>query len=69
MKKLFSIICLIGLFSFGCASYSEFMSHDSMYASWDHAKFSVYGHTNPDVQDCEKSKAQNWWGEEYECCR
>lgn len=69
MRRLFCIAAM-GLFLAGCggaAKESEFWKHSSVYAGWDHMKYSV----NP--ADCtpemtKKSKAENWWGiRENEC--
>jgi hypothetical protein len=63
MKKLF--ILLIVLTVSGCchlAKQSEFGKHKSIYASGDHAVFSIFGYQNPTVEDAKNAKAQGWWG-------
>jgi hypothetical protein len=63
MKKLF--IFLIILTVSGCchlAEQSEFWKHKSIYASGDHAVFSLFGYQNPTVLDVKKTKQQGWWG-------
>ena len=68
MKKIL-LLLVIGLFFLGCgtpAQRADFKAHDTMFASWDHLKFSARGFRNPTLQDAEKSDAQNWWGEPIE---
>ena len=63
MKKLF--ILLIVLIVSGCghlAEQSEFWKHKAIYASWDHAGFSINGYRNPTVEDAKTAKEQGWWG-------
>ena len=63
MKKLF--ILLIILIVSGCchlADQSEFWKHKSIYASWDHMGFSVFGYQNPSVEDVKETKQDGWWG-------
>ena len=64
MIKKFCALALLGLFLSGCAAAtkSEFWQHDSMYASWDHLKFSWYGYKNPTAKTGDESKNQGWWG-------
>ena len=45
------------------AYWSEFRSHSTVWASWEHFWFSVFGYRNASVQDVDKSKAQGWWGD------
>lgn len=60
MKKLIFLM-LVGLFLAGCSS--EFYKHDSLYKTWDHAKFSWTGYKNPTPQDAKLSQQQGWWGQ------
>ncbi|MGZ6237206.1 MAG: hypothetical protein ACXWMJ_07800 [Syntrophales bacterium] len=63
MKQLF--ILLIVLTVSGCchfAEQSEFWKHKSIYASSEHAGFSISGHKNPSVEDAKIAKEQGWWG-------
>jgi hypothetical protein len=63
MKKLF--ILLIILTVSGCchlAEQSEFWKHKSIYASGDHAGFSIFGYRNPNAEDVKDTKQQGWWG-------
>ncbi len=63
MKKLF--ILLVVLIVSGCchlAEQSEFWKHKSMYASWDHMGFSIFGYQNPTVLDVKETKQKGWWG-------
>jgi hypothetical protein len=63
MKRLF--VFLIILIVSGCghlAEQSEFWKHKSIYASWGHMGFSIFGHRNPCVEDVKKTKQQGWWG-------
>ena len=63
MKKLFVIFILV-FFLLGCASLkeSEFMNHDTHWASWSHMKFSIWGYNNPTEDTLEKSTKEGWWG-------
>jgi len=63
MKRLF--VFLIILIVSGCghlAEQSEFWKHKSIYASWGHMGFSIFGHRNSCVEDVKKTKQQGWWG-------
>jgi len=63
MKKLF--VLLIILIVSGCghlAEQSEFWKHKSIYASWGHMGFSIFGHRNPSVEDVKETKQDGWWG-------
>ena len=63
MKRLF--VFLIILIVSGCghlAEQSEFWKHKSIYASWGHMEFSIFGHRNPCVEDVKKTNQQGWWG-------
>ena len=65
MIKKFCVLALIGLFLSGCgaaARKSEFWQHDRMYASWDHLKFSWFGHKKSTAETAKKSQEQGWWG-------
>ena len=63
MKKLLLILILV-LFLFGCASLkkSEFLNHDTQWATWSHMKFSIWGYSNPTEDTLEKSTKEGWWG-------
>jgi hypothetical protein len=64
MKRL--LVVLLGLFFLaGCgaaARESGFYEHNTMYTSYSHLKFSVYGHKQVDPKEVELTKKQNWWG-------
>ena len=64
MKRVYLLALLAGLFLFGCAGakQSEFFQHSSMYKSWDHLKFSWFGHKNATPETAKKSQEQGWWG-------
>ncbi len=64
MKRLLLIIVGI-LFLLGCgatARESGFYDHKTMYSSWDHLKFSIFGHKEVDQKEAQLSKEQDWWG-------
>lgn len=63
MKKLLVLVFGLLLLS-ACASQSEFWSHNSMYASTDHMKFSISGYQSPTAETGKLSADQGWWGEE-----
>lgn len=44
--------------------WNDFWSHDSMYASWSHVWFSVWGYKSFEAATAVESKAGGWWGEE-----
>ena len=52
----------------GCASMkqSEFWQHPTVYAGWEHQKFSTWGYRNPDMYDHFNSQYGEWWGYEVE---
>jgi hypothetical protein len=64
MKRVFVI--MLGVFVlFGCgaaARESGFYGHNTMYKSYSHLKFSVYGHKQVDLKEVELTKKQDWWG-------
>ena len=65
MRLLRFGVVLMFLFAVGCGAQleqSEFFQHDSMYKTWDHAKFSMGGHKYPTADAVEKSEDQGWWG-------
>lgn len=64
MKKLFVVLsCALFLASCGgTLNRSEYLEHNTMYKSWDHAKFSWFGHRNITPEELEKSQEQQWWG-------
>lgn len=67
MKTIIAITVLLltMCFLYGCgtaAKQSEFWQHNSMYASWDHMKFSTCGYKNPTTDTLQKSNQQGWWG-------
>ena len=65
MKKLF--IVLLGImFLSGCgaaARESGYYEHNTLYKSWEHLKFSIFGYTQVDKKEAQLSNEQNWWGE------
>lgn len=64
IKKL-GLMLGMGLFLAGCgakAQQSEFWQHPSVYASWDHLKFSWCGYQNPTAETGKLSQEQKWWG-------
>ena len=64
MKKLGLVLLLAFLLS-GCgtaAKESEFWKHSSMYSSWEHMGFSMWGYKNPTNETLKESKSENWWG-------
>jgi hypothetical protein len=64
MKRL--LVVLLGVFFLaGCgaaARESGFYENNTMYKSYSHLKFSVYGHKQVDPKEVELTKKQNWWG-------
>ena len=63
MKKLFIVLIILTVSGCGhLADKSGFWEHKSMYASGDHALFSLFGYQNPTVQDVKETKQQGWWG-------
>ena len=62
MKKLLIIIAVLMLA--GCAGMrdSDWWEHDTQWASWDHAKFSLWGYKNPTMRDYANGNSQDWWG-------
>ena len=48
----------------GCAHIkeSDWLNHDTQYASWEHARFSLWGYRSPTAEDARLSKEQGWWG-------
>ncbi len=41
---------------------SEWIDHDSQYASWDHMRFSLWDYKNPDFHYYQTSVEKEWWG-------
>lgn len=64
MKRVF--VVMLGVFVlFGCgaaARESGFYEHNTMYKSYSHLKFSVYGYKQVDPKEVELTKKQDWWG-------
>ena len=68
MRKT-GILLLMVLFLAGCgaaAQESGFWEHDSMYKSWSHMAYSMFGYKKPTVEDGIKSEEQGWWGISHE---
>lgn len=66
MKKIILMAVVLG-FLMGCgkaATQSEFYQHRTMYKSWDHMKFSLFGYRNVTPEEVQKAKEQGWWGED-----
>jgi hypothetical protein len=67
MKRIF--VVLLGVFFlFGCgaaARESGFYEHNTMYKSFSHLKFSVYGYATVEPKEVEMTKKQEWWGVTY----
>jgi uncharacterized protein YceK len=64
MKKLL-LVLMVCFFMAGCgtaARQSEFYQHSTMYQSWSHAGFSMWGYKNINTNDARKSNSQHWWG-------
>jgi uncharacterized protein YcfL len=61
MKKLLVAI-VVGLMLMGCSTQSGFWENDSIYQTWDHLKFSWFGHRSPTAEDIQNAKEQGWWG-------
>lgn len=64
MKRGWVILMAVLLLS-GCgaaARQSGFYDHNTMYQSWEHMKFSLWGYGQVQPADAQKSKTQNWWG-------
>jgi hypothetical protein len=63
MKRLL-ILLFIGMFLGGCASLKEsgFWEHETMFASWSHYAYSVWGYKNPSEKAQKLSEEQGWWG-------
>ncbi|MBW1993648.1 MAG: hypothetical protein JRI77_04270 [Deltaproteobacteria bacterium] len=65
MKKWLLLVGTV-LLLMGCATpaqRADFKKHDTMYASWEHLKFSIHGYKNPTLKDADKSDTEGWWGE------
>ncbi len=59
---------VLALALMGCSGprYEIWRSHDSHYATWSHAKFSVkkvFESSKPTPEEMEESLKENWWGE------
>jgi hypothetical protein len=68
MKRSFAVIMMV-LFLAGCgaaARESGFYEHSTMYTSWDHLKFSIYGYRTVEPNEAKQSKEQDWWGKTVE---
>jgi len=65
MKKLLLFV-IVSMFLFGCASLkdSEYMKHDTLYASTEHMSYSIWGYKSPDAKWQNLSDKQDWWGTE-----
>jgi len=64
MKKIV-LIFILGLLLSACgtlAKESKFFEHDTMYKSWNHLKFSIYGFEHPSTESLKKTQEQGWWG-------
>ena len=64
MKKIILLAVVLGFLA-GCgqsAVQSEYYDHNTMYRSWDHMKFSLFGYKHPTEEDVQKAKEQGWWG-------
>lgn len=65
MKRLI-IIGLIFLFCLGVCVAADasdrWQDHDSLYASWEHMKFSLWGYKDAKMIDVYRSKWGGWWG-------
>jgi hypothetical protein len=71
MKKLFAVLMMV-LFLAGCgaaARESGFYEHNTMYADWNHLKFSIAGYKNADQKAAQQSKADDWWGKTIEVAK
>lgn len=65
MIKKILVLAALCLFLAGCgtaAERSEFWKHPTMYASWDHLRYSWGGHTACEEEDLRMTHEQNWWG-------
>ena len=65
MKKLL-LLLIAAMFLFGCASMreSEWMEHDTIFASGAHMSYSLWGYKNPSPEAQKLSQEQGWWGVE-----
>ena len=66
MKKLIVLMITMLMLS-GCshmAKQSEFWQHETVWASWDHARFSAYKYKCPVLEDHNLSQIEGWWGVE-----
>jgi len=63
MKVL--LLAMAVLFLVGCGATvrnSEFYDHQTHYKSFDHLRFSWWGHKDVTKEDVKNSTDENWWG-------
>lgn len=63
--KNIGFLLLLGVIFYlsGCAPTGEWTKHDSLYKSFDHAKFSIYGYKDMTRYYVYESQARGWWGD------
>ena len=61
MKKLIALIIMALMLA---ACNPEFYKHDTLYATNQHAAFSLWGYKSIDNTDLKNSQEQGWWGDE-----
>jgi hypothetical protein len=64
MKRLLVVMMAV-LFLAGCgaaAKESGFYEHNTMYKSWDHMKFSMFGYKQVNPVVVKESTDEDWWG-------
>lgn len=59
------LIILAVFFLSGCGATvreTGFLERDTHFRSWEHMRFSLWGHRSPTKADVEMSKKEGWWG-------
>ncbi len=52
---------IIGLAVGGCSK--AWMSHDTIYKTYDHLAYSLWGYNDTSAEDLKQSNDEGWWGE------
>lgn len=56
------LVILASGFLFGCAANSDWMKHDTLFASGAHMSYSLWGYKHPSAKWQKLSDEQGWWG-------
>jgi hypothetical protein len=64
VKRWLGLLGMVLVLS-GCGAAvreSGFYEHNTMYRSWGHSIFSLYGYKEADLKNVQESEAEDWWG-------